>query len=442
MSNARNFSWLHLTDLHFGLSGQDHLWPNIREAFYNDLRDLHSRCGPWQAVLFTGDLVQSGAAAEYDGLTKLLDELWEQFRELGSDPILLVVPGNHDLVRPDLRDPTTLVLNRWQQIPEMHRDFWGNAESAYRKVIDKVFQNYTNWWTAYLQRQGEQFQTGCLPGDFSTTLEAGGLRVGIVGLNTTFLQLAAGDYLGKLAWHTRQFHLACGGDGPNWLKKHHLAILLTHQGPDWLDSDSRTRIYTEINPAGRFAVHLFGHMHDNVLSSVALGGGSALRTWQGHSLFGLEHYGDGKLESRRHGYAAGQIQVKGNAGLIRHWPRVAKQYQQDGWLIIPDYESCILQNDQGTRADPVDFRQLDGDPDDSDDNLAAAMPDAHPFPNVPDVNSPTADAALQAWKEKLSFYQLKLAITSDPAQKFNLRKLIDEAQSSIRSLQSAAATGP
>jgi 3',5'-cyclic AMP phosphodiesterase CpdA len=56
------FNWLHLTDLHLGMAGQKHLWPNIRDIFYDDLRKPHKQCGPWDAVLFTGDLVQRGSA--------------------------------------------------------------------------------------------------------------------------------------------------------------------------------------------------------------------------------------------------------------------------------------------------------------------------------------------------------------------------------------------
>ncbi len=51
------FSWLHLTDFHYGLKGQDCLWPTLRDPFLDSLAELHDRCGPWHAVLFTGDLV-------------------------------------------------------------------------------------------------------------------------------------------------------------------------------------------------------------------------------------------------------------------------------------------------------------------------------------------------------------------------------------------------
>lgn len=52
---SKPFSWLHLTAFHFGLKGQNFLWPNLRQPFLDDLEKLHQQTGPWQAVLFTGD---------------------------------------------------------------------------------------------------------------------------------------------------------------------------------------------------------------------------------------------------------------------------------------------------------------------------------------------------------------------------------------------------
>jgi hypothetical protein len=64
------FAWLHLTDLHYGLKGQDCLWPNLRQPLLDDLEKLHARCGPWDAVLFTGDLVQSGESEQFEAMQR------------------------------------------------------------------------------------------------------------------------------------------------------------------------------------------------------------------------------------------------------------------------------------------------------------------------------------------------------------------------------------
>ena len=75
---ASIFSWLHLTDFHYGLKGQDYLWPTLREPFLESLAALHERCGPWDTVLFTGDLVQSGKSEQFREMqTEVLNPLWD-----------------------------------------------------------------------------------------------------------------------------------------------------------------------------------------------------------------------------------------------------------------------------------------------------------------------------------------------------------------------------
>src|SRR5262245_41571632 len=107
-SPMSTFNWLHLTDLHWGLNGLNSLWPNVREAFFNDLAKLHNRCGPWQAVFFTGDFVQEGKKEEFEQFDeKVLGPMWGHLQQLGSgDAVLLAVPGNHDLIRPAGKKPS------------------------------------------------------------------------------------------------------------------------------------------------------------------------------------------------------------------------------------------------------------------------------------------------------------------------------------------------
>src|SRR4051812_49150853 len=93
-------SWLHLTDLHQGIVDQEWLWPNVRAEFYADLQRLVDRTGGWDVVVFTGDITQSGSEAEFAAVSETLRSLWVFFKTLGTEPKLIVVPGNHDLQRP------------------------------------------------------------------------------------------------------------------------------------------------------------------------------------------------------------------------------------------------------------------------------------------------------------------------------------------------------
>jgi len=346
------FSWLHLTDLHFGLKGQKGLWPNLREPWLDDLGALHDRSGPWDVVLFTGDLVQRGTSEEFRAMqAEVLERLWERLEALGSGGArLLAVPGNHDLYRPTDEDAAaeTLLSGGFSRVAQK---FWSLPDGPYRRVVSGAFGAYNEWWRQEARRP-KALREGALPGDFVATLEAGGHRIGIMGLNTAFLQLGAGDYKGRLVWDARQFEVLCPEGVDVWVQDHELCLLLTHHGPDWLSAEARKHGETEIAPAGRFAAHLYGHMHEHELVYVRRGGSSkATRQLQGCSVFGLEALGDGS-QARSHGYSAGRICFGERGAELRIWPRVATD-GTGGWRYVPDYLHADLRDDQGTAPEEV-----------------------------------------------------------------------------------------
>ena len=254
---------LHLSDLHFGLERLGTLWPSIRERFFDDLRKNHSKTGPWNLLTFTGDLTQRGAKEEFDGANKILVEILAELKKLGSSPIVLAVPGNHDLVRPaKQQDPYVLnALKRWGEIPEVD-DFLWKEGSAARQLLEGAFQNYAQWSEDWLKKQEKQFANlhrGILPGDFSASISFGEYSVGIMGLNSAFLQLDGSEYRGRLAIDPRQFHGACEcRDGSIWAQQHTLNLLLTHHGPEWLSAASREAYEADIYVPERFLAHLHG----------------------------------------------------------------------------------------------------------------------------------------------------------------------------------------
>lgn len=344
----RSFGWLHLTDLHQGLDAQGWLWPGVREVLLADLERLHQRCGPWDLVLFTGDLTQRGSAAEFARLTHTLQQLWDHLKALGSTPALLAVPGNHDLMRPDPKRPETKLLARWAEFSDVQSDFWRESTSPYRALVEQAFAPYMSWLGSH-PFQGPALQHGPLPGDFSAALSKDGLRLGVVGLNSAFLQLGGGDYLGKLALDVRQLHGACGGDAPLWLRECDYALLMTHHPPTWLSAQGRAELQGEIAPPGRFVAHLFGHMHEGSATTLAVNSAQARRELQGASLFGLETFGE--HVDRRHGYAAGRLTVDArNEASLRLWPRIARKHPAGHWRIVQDLDFELL-DDQGTRPE-------------------------------------------------------------------------------------------
>lgn len=353
MSNAC-FSWLHLTDLHYGLKGQDCLWPNLRQPFLDDLEKLHDRCGPWHAVLFTGDLVQSGAPEQFTRMQQeFLSPLWERLQQLGSgDAKLLAVPGNHDLIRPDPTSdsPAADTLVRPDRFADVADRFWSDPAGSYRAVIDEAFAGYLEWWAGVPQRP-QGLTCGTLPGDFATTLTIAGRHIGIIGLNTAFLQLAGGDYKERLVWSVQQLHALFPDGIDRWLPMHDQCLLLTHHGPEWLTEAAREHGKLEIAPAGQFAAHLFGHMHETKIQHSRLGGSDrAVRQLQGCSVFGMEKHGDPPEIDRAHGYCAGRMLFDDDGAALRLWPRRATK-GTGRWRYIPDHDNAELDEDNGTKPD-------------------------------------------------------------------------------------------
>lgn len=386
------FSWLHLTDLHFGLKGQDCRWPNLRKPFWEDLAALHKHCGPWDAVLFTGDLVQAGTKAEFDALQSgFLDELWQKLEQLDSGrAVLLAVPGNHDLQRPkaDGDDAAVDALLEPERFEKLAEKFWAMPNGSYRKVIQTAFSSYLGWWNACTQRAAD-IQSTTLPGDFVCSLRtAAGRKIGIMGLNTSFLQLAGGDYHGKLVWDLHQVHALCPQGVDQWQEQHDVCLLLSHQGPDWLTAAAQKQGEVEIAPPGRFAAHLFGHMHENRLVDTRLGMSSkATRHLQSTSLFGMEKYGDPPTVQRSHGYCAGRIAFEAERTTLRIWPRTATD--RGGWRFIPDHtvEGKLL-DDQG--SEPC--------------TLAEQRPSAQVPVSVPDTHTQAISQARCTLPTRQHFY--------------------------------------
>lgn len=334
MAEGTSIRWLHVTDLHAGLSPALVLWPNISRAFEEDLARLHERTGPWDIICFTGDITQQGLREEFEKANEIIGGLIDCLRGLGSDPVFLAVPGNHDLRRPGEYAGPAQISHRWHEDPGLRNDFWANTEGGLHDGIRAAFANYTDWWDSRMLEEGLRVQGGFLPGDFSATVAIGDLQVGIVGLNSSFLQLAAGDYRGRLDLHATQVISVLGARPDEWVREHDLTLLLTHHPPDWLSEESQVHFYSEISPPGRFFVHLFGHMHTGATSVAILNGSSPRTEVLGRSLFGLERTSAG-LE-RLHGYSVGKVSLSAKGRGFTVYPRAAHRVTGGGWRLIPD----------------------------------------------------------------------------------------------------------
>lgn len=340
------FTWLHLSDLHCGMSGQKILWPTIKRQFLEDLTRLYEKNGGWDLVIFSGDLTQRGSAEEFSILNDTLNSIWEHFRYLGSNPMLFAVPGNHDLVRPNPTGAICKALEQWWEDDDIKREFWSSPNNEYREAVASYFSNYINWYQELKSSTipiAPTSSLGLLPGDSSSSLEINGFKIGVVGLNSTWLQLTEKDFKGKIDIDPMQLHGVTNGDSDIWLDKHDINFLITHHPQSWLHQTASSIFDDEINSPNRFTAHFFGHMHESNTEYVSRCGAAIKRAIQAASLFGMEKVSGGI--DRTHGYSMGRIikrDLKSEADLII-WPRSA-YHGKGGWKVGPDPEFTLSED--------------------------------------------------------------------------------------------------
>jgi predicted MPP superfamily phosphohydrolase len=339
-----SFRWLHLSDLHAGMSGQTHLWNNLKHRLYDDLPSLFEIAGRPDLVIFSGDIVQKGHSDEYKRATEILVELWERLTQLGAAPTFFAVPGNHDLVRPASDSMPVMLLGNWATNPTVRTSFLTDPASDYRTTVVHSLENYRQWYES-LPDVGiptMDVSSGFLPGDMAGILASTDHQVGIVGLNSTWLQLTATAKAGDM--HVDALQLAeVLDDAEGWCRKNDFNLVVSHHPTLWLGPSAQEQWRTEIAPPERFDLHLYGHMHEANTTSISEAGSSPVHEFQSPSLFGMEKLADGTTE-RRHGYSAGEFVVTGGNRSVRLWPRVLTTLSSGQMKVIPDHKFNLRQD--------------------------------------------------------------------------------------------------
>lgn len=322
MPEARPIRWLHLSDLHLGCRGED-LWWQMQEPLERSVRSMAERLGPPDLLLISGDLTDKGLPEQFDRVDRFLDTLlgW-----LGGDPLIVAVPGNHDLQRPQgMAALTYRVLERYAQgrddedVRLVEETLWDQRDASF---VDPLFAGYQAWFRRRLLPDLERrakVHVSHFPGDFCLEIEpAGALPLCLVGLNSTWQQYKGGDFERKLALSGRQLQAAlpaAAGAPPRELfRRFPRALLMLHHPPSWLSASGLKAFRESIYPPDRFDLCLHGHMHEGRTESVAISGGAPRYFFQAPSLFGLEHW-ETSREERLFGYAWGSLSADGEVRL-------------------------------------------------------------------------------------------------------------------------------
>ena len=345
----KTVSWMHITDWHVGQSEQNCRWPSVRSEFERDFAEVSKWSGKLDLVFFTGDLVQSGKREEFDILESRLQKLWSFFEKNGSVPKLIVTPGNHDLSRPHGADPVALALSSWHEKQQVQSAFWDSASSQLKAGATSWFYEYSEWQNRTKIPNLPSSFFGPLAGDALYSFEKGGVKIGILGINSTFLQFRADVLQGQLCISPHQIPIVPDSDYAAFLDRHHIRVLMTHQPRSWLSLQSQAEYDSDIWPPGRFDLHLCGHLHEADPANISKGGSVARQVYQGTSFFGYDTVGDGKIE-RRHGYMLGQWTLQDENIVEKVWPRVAHKKHDGALGLVPDPGSYLSQEQSVERT--------------------------------------------------------------------------------------------
>ncbi|MCA9718632.1 MAG: metallophosphoesterase, partial [Myxococcales bacterium] len=328
MSTPRPLRWLHLSDLHLGCPGRSRWW-TVHDVFSRHLREAVAEVGAPDVVLITGDLTHAATREQYDEVDALLDALvsW-----CGSAPIVIAVPGNHD-VQPPKRRRTYMVLRELHRgrddpaVAELLDELWTDRDAEF---IEPLFAEYSAWLDRRVLAQGSEHvrvTKSHFPGDLTVELDLPGVvPARFVGLNTAWCQYtgtddAAESYRGRLDVSLEQYHAALGaraGENPyaRLREDARATVLLMHHPLAWLSPLARQRYFEGIHDPEHITICLHGHLHEARTEYLSVAGGRPRYYFQAPSLFGLENYGHAN-EKRETGYALGELSANGE---LRVWP--------------------------------------------------------------------------------------------------------------------------
>lgn len=335
----KEISYIHFSDLHIGQRWATQYLSNAKDIVIDDLKFICNKLGAVDVVLFTGDVVQSGSENEYDMFFEWFEDIKKCLECDGNTPYYLFVPGNHDLARSvDVDNSTHKILkNNWLTDDQLRDTLIWDKTKEYNQYCFKRFEAYSKFLARFYKENKlpSVYREGLIPGDFYAEVEIGDALLGVVGLNSSFLQIDGSDYRKKLGIYHKQISGIFGNDDYiKILRKNDISLLMTHHEPEWYEGASAEDYRLNVFSGDKFVEHLCGHNHipKGIITSYDYGTSHHLSL--APSLFGVELCN--KEYERIHGYHAGKYQIYDNGDVKKlFYPRRAIK-KLDGYDIDKD----------------------------------------------------------------------------------------------------------
>ena len=312
-------TWLHVSDFHF-TKGASYDCEVVLRSLVASVKRFREQGRQPDLIFATGDIAQSGQAAEYLNATQFFDALLDAAKV--SKRNLFVVPGNHDVDR----DAGVGLARTLTSRDEADTYFDPSKPKVHITLKQKAFRA---WFDTYFDGI-RQFPTNSTCGPVEC-VEVSGVKVGVLPLNSALFCLGDDDH-SKL-WVGRR----CLDEAIEQLKTHdtNIRIALSHHPLDWLNDSERSNVKAALH--GIIDVILRGHLHESDVETVGAISGQSLHLAAGAS-----------YQTRKWPNRAFYATLKGDA--VNVYPLLYVDTPREAWTLDT---SLFFDSADHTRAFPI-----------------------------------------------------------------------------------------
>lgn len=253
-----SLTWLHLSDWH--QKDNDFDRRVVRDALLKDIENrkkINHKLGEIDFIVFSGDLANTGAAAEYKHVVKQFFSPLMRATQMGENfwNRLFIVPGNHDL---DRRTFAGLPAKIHEALKTHRGVNHCLSDKGMRGWLLSPFSEYSQFIQNTIKALPFELEE---PAYFhSRSITKGGKTIGIAGLNSSWLCGQRKDALGK----TNDYGHLLLGEPPldaamKRIKDCDIRIAVMHHPITWLTDRDRDLVEERLYRECHFVLH--GHQH-------------------------------------------------------------------------------------------------------------------------------------------------------------------------------------
>ena len=254
------YSWLHISDLHFGANPQSHRFDQAAVCRAM-IRDVEKHAPHIDAIFITGDIAFKAAREEFGHAAEWLKKLIEA-ADVNDDSVF-IVPGNHDVDRKTADGARAMPYhNTYRNDPKKIES--GLTDPDVRVVLMRQLEGFDRFLREHFPKHPRGSDGSCVDWYHVQDLDYGGrrLRLRLAGLSTVWVSdsfdgcrnSGAPDFFPNMTLAQQQLEATVAN-----ATDEEIVLLFTHHPPDWLLDSCRSHLFTYI--ANLRCIHFSGHIH-------------------------------------------------------------------------------------------------------------------------------------------------------------------------------------